>query len=198
MALKLTLKAASTRSAVTPGTGGAAGNLAIQAATEYRAAALDFDTAKANLATKREGLMIIVEPEREKSLRNGTADTSLDIPTTDGNRVKVVFQERFRGIDPSNKAALLTAFGSEYSGLVGETQTVTFRRGTDLSAIENALGKGAMKKLLALLVVKEAVSPKKGAYENVAKLFAKGETDMAEDLLMFANACASSPQVRAK
>jgi len=197
MALKLNLKPATTRSTVTPATT-AAGNLAVQAATEYRNSALEFDRIKAELAVKREALMSVVGPERDKELRSGNADTSIKIPTLDGNRVMVVYQERFRGLSPDNKQPLQDAFGKEYLLLVDESESVGFRKDVDLATIEATIGKAAATKLMALLDVKEAVTPKKGAFEAVARYFAKGEKDLGEDLLTFVEACISEPQVRAK
>jgi hypothetical protein len=196
MALKLSLKAATTKT--TPKTTApVASSEAMAAATEYRNIALEMDRVKAELAVAREALMDIVGDVREDALRSGVVE-NVKIPTSDGNKVQVIYQERFSGLDAENVPALKGAFGKDYKVLVNESAKVGLRRGTTMEDIESAIGKAAAKKLLAVLDVTEQVSPAKGAYKAIANLFKKGDDEKAEDLLMFTTACAARPSVRAK
>jgi hypothetical protein len=198
MALKLNLKK-SAKSNVLP-VATSAGNLAVQAASDYRAIALEADDVSARLKVSRETLMSVVGPERDKELAKGNADTSIKIPTLDGNRVMVVYQERFRGLDITNVAPLKNAFGSNYALFCEETQGLKLKTNSSVAGLEAVIGKAAMKKLLAsgLITQTEAVKPRKGAFESIARLYVGGETETAEDLTMFVDACNSQPQVRAK
>jgi hypothetical protein len=141
--------------------------------------------------------MDIVGSIREDALRSGKVE-NVKIPTHDGNKVQVIYQERFRGLDAENVPALKSAFGADYAVVCNENEKVGLRRGTTLSDIESTIGKAASKKLLAVLDVVEQVAPAKGAFKAIASLFKKGEEEKAEDLMMFVEACASSPSVRAK
>ena len=195
MALKLSLKAAKTPA--TKGAAPVADSAAMDAASEYRALALEMDRLKAELAVKREVLMDVVGSIREDALRGGTVE-NLKIPTHDGNKVQVIYQERFRGLDAENIPALKGAFGKDYTVLCDESSKVGLRRGTKMADIEAAIGKAASKKLLAVMDVTEQVAPAKGAFAAIANLFKKGDDGKAEDLMMFVDATASQPQVRAK
>lgn len=196
MALKLSLKAA-TKSTPAKAAAPVASSEAMEAATEYRTVALEMDRVKAELAVARDALMDIVGGIREDALRGGTVE-NVKIPTTDGAKVQVIYQERFSGLDAENAPALKGAFGKDYKVLVNESAKVGLRRGTTLEDIEAAIGKAAAKKLMAVLDVTEQVSPAKGAYAAIANLFKKGDDEKAEDLLMFTTACAARPSVRAK
>lgn len=196
MALSLSLKAA-TKSSPAKAAAPVASSEAMAAATEYRNIALEMDRVKAELAVARDALMEIVGDVREDALRKGVVE-NVKIPTSDGAKVQVIYQERFSGLDAENKPALQGAFGSDYAVLVNESAKLGLRSGTTMADIEAAIGKAAAKKLLACLDVTEQVAPAKGAYKAIANLFKKGEDEKAEDLLMFTTACAARPSVRAK
>jgi hypothetical protein len=198
MALALNLKGKKT-SAVLPATK-AAGNRAVKVATEYRKIALEKEDAEARLKVARESLMVVVTPERDKELIAGNAEGKIVIPTTDGNRVMVVYQERFRGLDTSNVEPLKEAFGANYALFCEETEGLALKKGATMAGLEALIGKAAVKKMVAagLLTTKEDVRPRKGAFESIARLHIAGETEAAEDLTMFVDACNSQPQVRAK
>jgi hypothetical protein len=175
-----------------------AGNRAVSAASEYRDIALKLETLKTELTLARVELLDVVVGERDKKMKTGENGSSIKIPTLDGNKVQVIFQERFRGLDVANVPALQGAFGSEYSLLCESKTAVKLAKGATLLSIEKALGKQAFAKVLALLDVTETVVPRKGAFDNIARLYAEGEDEKAADLTMFVDATVSSPQVRAK
>ena len=159
------------------------------------------DALKARLAIARDELLDVVNSERDKMLRKGEPGTSIKIPTLDGNRVMVVYQERFRGLDAENVPALKGAFGTEYDLLCEVSTKIGLRKGATLKSLETTIGKAAFAKLQGLLDVSESVAPRKGAFDQIARLFAEGtkkSKEKAEDLTQFVDATVSSPQVRAK
>ena len=113
-------------------------------------------------------------------------------------RVQVVHRESFRGISGENIPGLRAAFRGQFARVVEEETKVAFAKGTTLAAIEAAVGPEAFDALAGLLTITESVKPRKGASEACAEMFRNGETEMAEDLRKFIEACASAPQVRVK
>ena len=166
-------------------------------ATEYRNLALRVEELGAELKLARDSLLEVVNLERDKSLRAGKAESSVKIPTSDGNRVLVVYQERYKELSDENVEPLREAFGTEYALLVDATENVDLVKGTDVATLKTALGK-AFRLLEPLLTVKTTVSPKKGAFEAIARFFKTGRVELATDLTTFVDACISQPQVRAK
>lgn len=168
------------------------------AATRYQDLAIEADEIKAQMAVAREEVMEVVDPWRDASIRGGTDVASCDIPTENGKRVKIVWTERYRALDGENKDALQEAFGSSYALFVEEVESVSLRADVTLEQVEQAIGKKAMAALQGLLEVKSGLAPRKGARKEVATLFGSGNSEMAEDLLTFVDACSISPQMRAK
>ena len=195
MALALKLKAATTK---TPASVTKPAAAASPEASRYRDLALRMDELKTEMEIARDELLTIVNAERETKIRAGEEVTSIKVPTDDGNRVLVVYTEKFKQLDTENVEGLKEAFGAEYALLVAETEAVGFRDGTTTEAIGKTIGKAAMAKLTGLLTVKESVSPRKGASKEAARLFRQGEKGMGEDLMIFLDATLYSPQVRAK
>jgi hypothetical protein len=194
MALKLNLKAAAARSAsVTK-----PAHTATAEATKYRDLAIRMDELKAELEVARDELLGIVDAEKDAKVRAGEEVTSIKVPTDDGNRVLVVYTEKFKHLDIENVGELKAAFGADYTLVVEEHETLTFNAGVSIAAIEKAIGKPALTKLTALLSVKESVTPRKGAVKECSRLFREGETEKGEDLLTLLEATLYSPQVRAK
>lgn len=193
LALKLTRGTKTRRSAVPL----VENTAATAAATAYREAHIAMDNAKTKLATAKEELMKVVTGIRDTTLRAGKVE-NVKVATKDGSNVMVVYSEAYRGLTAENVPALMEALGDDYPVLCDETAKVALAKGTGLEAIEAAIGKAAMKKLMPLLDVTEQVVPRKGAYKAAANLFLKGEGEKAEDLLTLVEACASSPSVRAK
>jgi hypothetical protein len=195
MALKLKMKTAATKTAAVKATGGGLGTAE---ATAYRALALEMDELKTKMAVARDELMEVVAPERERKMKAGEEVSSVKVPTDDGNRVLVVYTEKFKHLDAENVDALKEAFGEDYALMCEEHEAVTFAKGTSLSAIESAIGSAAFKKLSALLNVRESVTPRKGASKLASRFYRDGETEKGDDALMFLDATLYSPQVRAK
>lgn len=193
MALKLALKPKTTVAAQP-----VPQDEAVKAATEYRALALESDEIEAKMKVARAALLEIVTERRDTELKAGKCDTTVKIPTTDGNRVLVVYQERFKALSDENIDPLKESFGKDYSLFVEESETVSLRKDVALDDLEKAIGAKAYQALLPYLTVTKGVSPRKGAFENIAQLYKKGEKELAEDLTTFVDATISQPQVRAK
>jgi hypothetical protein len=119
------------------------------------------------------------------------------IPTADGNKVSVIYQERYKAIGSDNIPVLKEAFGSDYSLFVEEVQTVALNKGVSLATLREACGPRA-NAVLALFTVTEEVVPRMGAFGHIANLYKNKQTEVAEDLTAFVDACISSPQVRCK
>ena len=192
MALKLALKPATA-----PATSLAPAE-AIRAATEYRELAMEFDEIEAELKVARATLLGIVTDRRNEHLAKGVAETTIRVPTMDSNRILVVYQEKYKNLSDENIAPLQECFGSDYSLFCEENTSVALKKGTTLEELEKAVGSRAWGVLQTLVSVTKGVMPRKGAFENIAQLYKKGEKERASDLTTFVDACISSPQVRAK
>jgi hypothetical protein len=189
MALKLTVKATSkSTSAPTPAE-------ASEVATKFRRESMELETVEAKVKLLRANLLEIMEDYRNDRLRNGVAETSVSIPTTDGNKVMVVYPEKFKVLSDENIPALQEAFGSNYSLYVEEIEELNLLEGVSVSSIRAAAGKNA-DAVMALFDVKRTVKPRKGAFNNIAELFKSGKHNVAEDLTTFVSATIGSPQVR--
>lgn len=171
---------------------------ATEAATEYRNLAAKKDEIEAQMEVARESMMEVVSDVRLDLMRGGENVTSLDVPTSDGNRVKVVYQERWSLLSDENIPALKASFGNDYNVLVEEAEEISLRKGLEMVELEKALGKTAFAALQGFLEVKKGVKPAKGANGEIARLFARKKANRANDLLTFCEACAAKPQVRAK
>lgn len=195
MALKLALKPKTvTTAALSP----VAEDVAVKAASEYRELALESDEIEAKMKVARATLLDIVVPRRDASLLKGSAETTVKIPTKDGNRVLVLFVEKYKALSDENIDPLKESFGKDYSLFVEESETVALRKDVDLVELEKAVGAKAMALLAPYLTVTKGVTPRKGAFENIASLYKKGETELAQDLTTFVDATIYSPTVRAK
>jgi len=159
--------------------------------------ALRVEELEAEMKIARDSLLEVVNVERDKALRSGKTESSVKIPTTDGNRVLVVYQERYKKLSDENVEPLKSAFGAEYPLLVDENEDVSLTKGTDVETLKKVLGEH-FALLNPLLEVKKSVSPKKGAFEAIASYFKRGKVETATDLTTFVDACISQPQVRAK
>lgn len=171
---------------------------AVQQAARLRELLMEFETIKSQVEVARDELLAIVNEEWNTKIRKGEDVTSVNAPTGDGNRILVVYNERFKTLDRENIEALRASFGEHYPVLVEEVQDITFREGVNMTAIETVIGHEAVSKLRGLIDVKEGVSPKKGVFKETARLFREGKADVGEDALTFLSATVYSPQVRAK
>lgn len=167
------------------------------AATAYRKAALAMDNAEFAKAEAKEELMKHLQPAREKSMRDGCAD-SMKVQCADGNSITVTWSDRYRALSADNVPTLRAAFGADYSRLVNDAPTVSLAKGVDLATLETAIGKTALRKLMPLLKVKHQLLPAKGAYKAAAAMYARGQVDMADDWMDVIASCAYSPSVRHK
>lgn len=171
---------------------------AVQLASEYRAAYLKAEDIKATVEVKRAALLDHVGGMRDEDLRNGKCDNTVKVSTLDGERVLVMYQEKYRALDEQNIEPLKAAFGNAYELYVEETISVGLQPGTTLNAIEQIIGTDALEALLPLLSVTCGVKPRKGAFGHIAALYRKGDIDTAEDLSSFVDATVAEPSVRAK
>lgn len=190
MALKLNLKASSkvgTLANTTP-------EEATRIATQFRAAARELDDMEANVKLIRAELLRVVEEYRSERLRKGIGDSSINIPTDDGNKVMVVYPEKYKGLEVSNIAPLKESFGENYSLFVEEVEEVKVREGVTFEAIKKLCGDNPA--VAALFEVTHSVKPRKGSLAQVADLYGKGRTALAEDLLTFVDATIGTPTVR--
>ena len=189
MALKLNVKpAAKTQAATTP-------SEASIIATQFRQAAYDLETQEAKVKLLRAQLLEIMAEHRNDRLSKGVADTSVSIPTTDGNKVMVVYPEKYKGLSSDNVPALREAFGENYALFVEEQEDIALKEGLSLKALKDVCG-DRFDAVLALFEVKNTVRPRKGAFNNIAELFKKGDGAVAADLVTFVDATIGSPQVR--
>jgi len=171
---------------------------ATEEASTYREAALFLDECKSDLALARVALLAKVNAARRAQLESGQACPSIPVPTSDGARVLVVYRESYKGIDGENIPALRAAFGERYPLYCEERETVKLRKGVSVAQLQDVLGDEGYAALSALLDVTSDVCCRKGAPALAAKLYAKGQTEEADDLLTLVQACMSAPQVRAK
>ena len=170
---------------------------AVEQATKLRKLLLEMDSMKAQVEEARECLLEVVNEERMIKVRSGVEVTSINAPTSDGNRLMVVYAEKFKMLDRDNVQPLKDAFGDMYSALIEEVQEVSFKDNVNLNGIEAAIGSEAMTRLRGLLEVKEGVLPKKGILKEVAKMYRDGD-GRADDVSALLDAVAYSPTVRAK
>lgn len=171
---------------------------AVKAASVYRELALEADELEAKLKIARATLLGIVTERRDAQMAGGLNESTVKIPTLDGNRVLVVYVEKYRALSDENVGALKDAFGKEYSLFCEESVDVSLRKETSLEDIEKAVGPKAYLAIQPYLTITKGVAPRKGAFANIASLFKKGASEMAGDLTQFVDACITSPQVRAK
>jgi len=195
MALKLKIKKAAPAGSARP----SLETLTTEAA-RYRELAMEVDALSAEMKVLKVTLLEGATGERDRLLETGEAASSIRVPTGDGNRVLVIFSERYKALDEENIEVLKEAFGSDYSLLAEETTKLTATKGTTLDEIEGIIGKAAAKKLAAAGVLTEAttVTPRKGAPDAIAKLYKAGEAEKAGDLTEFYSATVYAPSVRAK
>lgn len=173
-------------------------DVAIKLASEFRKVALEFDDVEARKKIARDALLEIVTERRDANLLNGNAETTVKIPTDDGNRVLVLYTEKYRDLPIENVAALRECFGQDYSLFAEESTSVSLRKNATLEDLEKAVGPKAWAALQSFLDVSQGVSPRKGAFDNIAALRKKGKAELAQDLTSFMDACITSPTVRAK
>lgn len=174
---------------------GAPANLALEAVTEYVAADAAYCEGTRRLAQAREHLFYILNSEWERSVQEGSPLTTFNLPTVRGELIKVVFQERFRSLGVSDRAALIAAFGEEYSNLIEEVEELQFAPGVTLSDLETAIGKSAVSRLKPLLTAKERLRPRKGLIARLAEALSQGGK-FADDLFDLVRATIAAPQIR--
>jgi hypothetical protein len=190
MALKLTTKSTvKNSSAATPP------EEATKIATKFRSLALTLDSIEADLKITRADLLTVVNEYRDKRLTAGQADTSITIPTTDGNKVMVVYPEKYKSLPYENVSELKRAFGADYSLFVEEVEEISLKDEVSIDAIRKAAGKNA-DAVMALFEVKNSVKPRKGAFLNIANMYKSGDAEKGRDLTDFVDATIGSPQVR--
>lgn len=192
MSLKLNIKSAAKKSVNRPE------SAAATQATRLRELMLKMDSLKAEIDEAKEDLLTVVNTERESRVRKGEEVMSINAPTLDGNRVMVVYAEKFKTLDEDNTLPLRAAFGDKFNLVVDEIEALNFREGVKLAGLEAAIGKEALDKLQGFLEVKKGVSPKKGVFKEVSRMFREGDVQRGEDLLVFLDATTYAPTVRAK
>jgi hypothetical protein len=192
MALKLNIKPTGKNTSQTFGP-----DEARQAATSYRDLTARIEELDTEAKILRAQLLEVVSVHRRAALEKGLADNSVAVPTIDGNKVTVIYQERYKPIGDDNIPVLQEAFGSDYSLFVEEQQSIELNKGVNLTTLRAACGKQA-DAVLALFTVTNEVAPRKGAFGHIANLYKNGQSEVAENLLSFVDACISSPQVRCK
>ena len=190
MALKLNTKTASTKttSTTTP-------VRASEVATTFRRVALESDALEARLKILRSELLEIVTEFRNGNLTKGIAESSVSIPTADGNKVLVVYPEKYKSLSIDNVPALKDAFGDKYDLFCEETREINLKENVGINELKAVVG-DRFDALMALFDVKDAVKPRKGAFENIAALHKDGRVETAADLTMFVDATIGSPTVR--
>jgi hypothetical protein len=191
----LTLQGATpkTRPATLPE--GAPANLAIDAATEYLDAEAAYWAASARLRKAQDHFFFILQEEFERSLE-GEPLTSVDVPTVRGEVLKVVFQERYRSLPPTDRQALVNAFGSEYGNLVEDVEEVRLKPGTTRTELETLLGKSVFARLAPHVTLKEQLRPRKHLVATLQAAFSQGGGQFARDLLELIRSTMSTPQIR--
>jgi hypothetical protein len=179
---------------------------AMAEASAYRTVALEMDELKARVTLAKAPLLDKAEEFREAELRLGKPVKSLKVPTgvlakdewvADGNQVMVLFTERYKD-SPHEEGDLREAFGDKFDLFVESVESVKSRSGITAKAIQQAIGEEAWAKLLPLIEVSTGLRPRKGAAEQVARMFAHGEAEMAEDLMCFVGDSSQAPSVRVK
>ena len=195
MALKLKIKKAAAAGSARP----SLETLTTEAA-RYRELAMEVDALSAEMKVLKATLLEGATGERDRLLEGGEAASSIRVPTGDGNRVLVIFSERYKALGDENIEVLKEAFGADYSLLCEEAVKLTATKGTTLAEIEGVIGKAAAKKLAAADLLTEAttVTPRKGAPAAIAKLYKTGDAEKAGDLTEFYSATVYAPSVRAK
>ena len=190
MALKLNIKSASKNaSTATPP------EEASRLATQYRDLSKKLDTLEASAKLVRAELLTVVNEYRNERLARGQSDTSIPVQTTDGNKVLVIYPEKYKALGDDNIPALQEAYGDKYALYVEEVETITLREDVSLAQLKSVCGKN-FDAVMAFIDVKRTVKPRKGAFVHVADLYKDGKVAAAEDLLTFVDATIGSPSVR--
>lgn len=126
---------------------------------------------------------------RNARLAGGNGDATLRFPLGDGNVVKVTYPETYKGVDPRTDGEVLEDFfGSDYSLHVAEKTTLKLRKDMDVATLKAQAGK-AWSQIAMCFEIEETLVPRDGAFERIAELYRKGETEKAEGLLDFVATC---------
>ena len=147
------------------------------AARDYRDAHLDAKEAAAAKLIAREPLEAAALIQRTAQIESGDATTTIEVPV-DGNKVQIIYQERYKSISIEHVPALREAFGDRYALYCDEVETVKMAKGVTADSLRAALGDEAF----ALIADKfattttRAVKPRKGTIAQLAELHARGET----------------------
>lgn len=168
---------------------------ATEVATSFRRVALESDALEARMKILRSELLEIVNEYRNNNLGKGLAETSVSIPTSDGNKVMVVYPEKYKALGIDNVPALKEAFGDKYDLYCEESREISLKDNVGLAELKAVAG-DRFDALMALFEVKDSVKPRKGAFEQIAALHKDGRGETAADLTMFVDATIGSPQVR--
>jgi len=164
---------------------------------KYRDAAALADEADAQRKVLRAQLLEKVAPRLDAQLRSGIADSTLKVEV-EGGRVLIVTAEKWSTLPEENIAALREAFGSFYSLYCEERESVKLKPGVTLAQLRGSVGAASWLMLEPLLAVERGVAPRKGATAHVAKLYAEGKVDAADNLRLLITACSNEPTVRTK
>jgi hypothetical protein len=176
----------------TPTSAGASLEEATAEATAIWKLVQEKKAAEAALKLAQKPFVEKVVSHRRDLLQQGTFASHVKVPTEDGKEVRVQFSETFRPLDPDDVPLIREAFGDKYDLLAEEIPVVRVRDGVSADQIKDTIGAKAWNKLVALLdETTTEVRPRKGATEQVAKFFAKGEDELGENALEFVEACLS-------
>jgi len=155
--------------------------------------------ADAVLKLARAAMLELAVPERNDLLRQGQAVPSIRIHgSTRGAEepsVLVVWRPNYRPSDTVTETR--ARFGDRYSELCEEHDVLAMAKGATLEQLAEVVGDDAAMALIdaGLLTLTTLVSPRKGAPDQVAKLYAKRDP-LASALHDFVDNHMPAPQVR--
>lgn len=161
----------------------------------YRDLAREMDEIKARMEMAREEMLAGVDEHRQELLKSGIPEGTITLPTPDGGKVLVIYQERYKSLTSDNVPELQRAFGSNYRLFAEETEAVTLAKHATVEKLKQACG-DSYEKVAELLEITTGVQPRKGAWEHIAMAYRQGNVELAEDLSAFVAGCVTGPQVR--
>jgi hypothetical protein len=163
-------------------------------ADRIRELQLEIDSLTSELKAKKETLLEAVNEQHREQELAGTFHQTVEVMTTDGKPVKVVYQNRFSKVDIGHREALVSALNGQYQNLFTEEVTLKARDGVRLAEVRAALG----NRFDTLLEGTEVIAAKKDFRQRrqAVRSALSDETNALIDSVV--TQMASAPQVKVK
>jgi hypothetical protein len=159
------------------------------------------DAAKAATAMRRilrDELMEQVSELHDEQLSAGFGDRTMRLHGR-SRSVQVVYWERYRDIGAECAPALRAELGDDsYVDMLEEHESITMRPGMTMERIREIIGDEAADKLEPMCDVRRTLTPRRGAWDRIARLHTAGRSEEAETLHAVVEASCWEPQIRCK